>query len=273
MITSGIQAGPRYVPTLMELIAALGLPAPVVCLDAGDINSWPGSGQRWLDASGNGNNFFLGTSASVEAASIEPVFNGTPGNRSENEYFGVSPTGDNTTLFTAEVPALFTPFHKDNNLFSIATIWKNPSGAVFPFLWGNMNGTPQDGIGLRTDNPTRNAQFYSDPTVGAGGVVIKTSTFPLPVDTICIHTVASDEAGGAGRQQVNQNAADAFVPAVSTNTNAPANTFTLGRFTGTGGLLTGMRYYGFVVWASALSATNVALFNKYAKELRFPSSP
>ena len=31
----------------------------VVCLDAGDKNSYPGSGATWSDVSGNGNDFTL----------------------------------------------------------------------------------------------------------------------------------------------------------------------------------------------------------------------
>ena len=58
-----------------------------LCLDAGDINSYSGSGQKWLDRSGLGHDFFLGVDGS--ANTDDPTFNGSPGNASSNEYFSV----------------------------------------------------------------------------------------------------------------------------------------------------------------------------------------
>lgn len=273
MRTSFIQSGPRYVPTLLELTVGLGLPTPACCLDSGDIASWPGSGQRWNDVSGNNNHFFLGTSASVEGGGIEPVFRGTPGGRSENEYFDASAV-DATAIFTAEVPGLFVPFHKDNNLFTIATIWRNPPGAAtYPALWGTLSGVPEDGMGLALDSPTRAPQFQTDPTVGAGGQTTRASVNASAASALSIFTIASDEATLAGRMQLDQNAVETFAAPASSNTNNPSKTFTIGRKTLAGGMPIGMRFYGFVVWTSALNATQIAQFNKYAKELRFPSSP
>jgi len=69
-----------------------------LCLDAGDINSWPGSGQLWKDLSGNGNHFYLGGGSGADGA--DPTFNGTPGGLSQNEYFSVA-GGDYFTLAQA----------------------------------------------------------------------------------------------------------------------------------------------------------------------------
>ena len=62
---------------LIDYIGELSLNSNLVlCLDAGDANSYT-SGQKWLDRSGNGYDFFLGTTDSVQAS--DPTFNGTPG--------------------------------------------------------------------------------------------------------------------------------------------------------------------------------------------------
>jgi hypothetical protein len=65
-------------------------------LDAGSDSSYDGSSQTWTDDTGNGNDFWRGSSSSSQ--SIDPTFNGTVGRRSENEYF--SSNGDD--LFTAK---------------------------------------------------------------------------------------------------------------------------------------------------------------------------
>lgn len=71
-------------PTFMQMITTAGLTTNLkLCLDAGDIASWPGSGTKWLDTSGGGYDFYLGTNGSTSA----PTFSGTPGAKTSNEYW------------------------------------------------------------------------------------------------------------------------------------------------------------------------------------------
>lgn len=56
-----------------------------LCLDAGDAASYPGTGQSWLDVSGQANNFFLGANNTV--TTDDPSFSGTPGGLTANESF------------------------------------------------------------------------------------------------------------------------------------------------------------------------------------------
>lgn len=68
------------------IISAAGLADLNLCLDAGDIHSFPSStSQTWLDTSGNGNDYFRGLDSG--ASTNDPTFNGVVGARSPSEYF------------------------------------------------------------------------------------------------------------------------------------------------------------------------------------------
>lgn len=65
-------------PLLYDAIKQLGLTANLkLCLDAGDAESYPGSGQTWFDRSGGGYDFYRGTTSGSD--STDPTFNGTAG--------------------------------------------------------------------------------------------------------------------------------------------------------------------------------------------------
>jgi hypothetical protein len=50
-------------PTFLQMIEAIGADSGLdFCLDAAAAASWPGSGQTWFDLTGNGHNFFRGSS-------------------------------------------------------------------------------------------------------------------------------------------------------------------------------------------------------------------
>lgn len=66
---------------LVDVLAALDLTANLkLVLDATDVASYSGSGQSWLDRSGNGYDFFRGATSS--ATTDDPTFNGTAGSPS-----------------------------------------------------------------------------------------------------------------------------------------------------------------------------------------------
>jgi hypothetical protein len=87
-----------------------------VCLDAGDSTSYPGSGTKWLDISGNGHDFFLGAAASVDGD--EPTFNGVSGGLSSSEYFTYDGSND-MFQYDTTVPAFAQSWHKNNADFTI----------------------------------------------------------------------------------------------------------------------------------------------------------
>ena len=114
----------RYRPrhaSLFDMLVRLGLYGNLrLCLDAGSIASSPLSTTKWLDLSGNGNDFFRGTTVAVQ--SIDPSFNGNVGGLSEREYWGF----DNTQYFTYDTTneAWMQTLHKTGAVGTFAT-WVN----------------------------------------------------------------------------------------------------------------------------------------------------
>lgn len=107
--------GTAAAQNLKQIIDALGIGTGLVlCVDAGATGSYPGTGQTWTDLSGSNNNFFLGTTSSVETQ--DPTFNGTAGALTANEYFS-NDGGDRFRGTATFVGA--NGWHQDNGTFTI----------------------------------------------------------------------------------------------------------------------------------------------------------
>src|SRR5688572_18803052 len=79
--------------SLFQAITQAGLTSNLqLCVDSGDALSYPGSGQKFLDRSGNGYDFFLGVDGTVE--STDPTFTGEVG--TGKAYWAL----DGTAFFT-----------------------------------------------------------------------------------------------------------------------------------------------------------------------------
>ena len=92
-MTSGLLM-PEYYPTgnktLKKLVADAGLSSNLeLCLDAGDSNSYPGTGNTWYDVSGNDRHFWLGRDG-IDTSRM-PTFVGSSG---DPESYFVSDGGD-----------------------------------------------------------------------------------------------------------------------------------------------------------------------------------
>jgi len=139
----GVYAGPE--------INESGL---VLCLDAGNTKSYPGSGTTWTDLSGNGNTGTLvngPTYSSANGGSI--VFDGS------NDYiqtnFNYSLTSSNTEFTCA---AWYKCFPEAN---SGGLIFSNYQGNPIPFnLYANINGKAQ-GFTRNADGGANNVSVTS----------------------------------------------------------------------------------------------------------------
>lgn len=103
--------------SMYSTLLTLGLTTNLkLCLDAGDTESYIGSGQTWTDRSGGGYDFYRGTTSGAEGS--DPTFNGTAGHNSSGEYFSVD-GGDWFTLAQAN-PSWVNNIHKAGAVFTIA---------------------------------------------------------------------------------------------------------------------------------------------------------
>ena len=126
----------------------------VLCLDAGNTKSYPGSGSTWTDLSGNGKNGTLNgpTYNSSNGGSI--AFDGT------NDYASISSPSplSGTQLFTFEIWVNFT---------SISGNFGGISKAAWLFAGGTGSGTGQPEFSVRSAN---NTSFTPNTIVfGRGG--------------------------------------------------------------------------------------------------------
>lgn len=110
--------GGGYVPgdcgkskTLIQAITAAGKTSGLkLCLDAGDADSYPGSGETFFDVSGNNDDAWLGDDGD---GSNNPTFNpeGAAGGRSCREYFTLGGAG--YFQLKSGLPAWANTLHKD----------------------------------------------------------------------------------------------------------------------------------------------------------------
>src|SRR3990167_7347714 len=126
-----------------EIIDRLGLGTSLeLCLDAGDATSAPSSTTSWIDISGNGYDFFLGTDATAQAS--DPTQTGTVGALTLEEYFSFD-AGDYFTYDTTN-ETWMQNLHKDNAAFT-CIVWVYP-GAIGAIqgLFGTCGAIANTGI-------------------------------------------------------------------------------------------------------------------------------
>lgn len=120
---------------MFNVLQRLGLADGLrLALDAGDAASLPASSTKWLDLSGNGYDFFRGTSTSAESS--DPTINGTAGGLSANEYLSFD-GGDYLTYDTTNETWM-------NNLHKASGKWTLAAWLRFGGTNGGLFGTNRD---------------------------------------------------------------------------------------------------------------------------------
>ena len=127
----------NYGTLLYDAIVAASLTTNLqLCLDAGDPASWPGSGTKWLDRSGNGYDFFLGTDGTTAA----PTFVGPAGNRQSYWLFN----GSSYFTYDTTNETWMQNLHKNNAVLSSIEVGYNTSSA--PTLYGDYGASGTTGF-------------------------------------------------------------------------------------------------------------------------------
>lgn len=118
--------------TMYESLSALGMTGNLrLCLDAADFQSWPGSGQKWLDRSGGGYDFFRGTDATSQTS--DPTFVGSYGGLSASEYWSFD--GGDYFTYDSSNETWMNALHKDNAAFTVLC-WLTRSGTQDSGIFG-----------------------------------------------------------------------------------------------------------------------------------------
>lgn len=174
-----------------------------LCLDAGDGVSLPASSTKWLDLSGNGEDFFRGTSASAEAT--DPTINGTAGNLSVNEYLSFD--GGDRLVYDATNPAWMQTMHKAAAIWTICA-WVYGAGAtqsnsIFGNAGDNSTGN-RNGLYLRASGSLGNVQLQVMRNLQNNTALNQTSTLAnYGVGRWNFVSCTIDEAAFLGIWQIN----------------------------------------------------------------------
>lgn len=253
---------------LYEVIRGLGLTSGLVlCLDAGDIDSYDGSAQTWIDRAA-GNNFFRGTSLAANAE--DPTFNGVAGAKSAAEYFSFDGGDRFTENFTH---AYADDWHKNNGAFTLLAVpyigaSKAALSQVFNCTGQQTTGAP--GVSMYINAADTLSLFHAIDDAGSAEVLTSAATVAL--NSWNMVAAAFNEATPAADLVINATA-EAFVPTVSTATAAKAASVRLcGRSAGDN-FESGERLACFAAWSSKLTTAQIAAIYTTLKAVRFPTLP
>lgn len=182
--------------TMYQHIRRLGLLNGLkLCLDAGDAGSYNSAVQttKWLDTSGNGYDFYRGTSTGGDAA--EPTFNGTAGKLSSSEYWSFD--GGDYFLYDTTNETWMQNLHKDNAKFTVVS-WIYPAGATSNAILGTASNLATN-IGITHFVNTSNGTVGLQIRNGSGSNVINTADGTSITGGAWNFTgVSVDEAAGTG---------------------------------------------------------------------------
>ena len=144
--------GPTGKKSVRQRITDLGLDTGLkLCLEAAYSASWPGTGQKWLDISGGGYDFFLGSDAAASANDPSPP-------PAPNTLLRTSPPGawyfDGGDWFTYDSvnEPWMNAIHQNNAKFSLVFSIFVPAldTGVGHYLMGNVtNGATDHGFQIR----------------------------------------------------------------------------------------------------------------------------
>jgi len=244
--------------SLYDAISQAGLTTNLkLAFDAGDSVSYSGSGQSWLDRSGNGHDFFLGADGSATAT--DPTFNGSAGGLSANEYF--SSDGGDYFRYDSANETWMKQLHHDSSVFTLLAMAYIQSASNFAVL-GNLTG----GAGLLFHYNGSDALRILARKAGATVVLDKTSDAMSLVTGWHFIALSLSEAGGnvsffyRNGNYAQVSAADTFDAAYTApDTSDPAFTTEIGAFgNGDTPIPSGARIAMMAAWqGTALSKANL----------------
>jgi len=198
---AGSVPGP-YSQSIQALVQGQALTVGLkLMLEAGNLPSWQGVGQKWQDESGGGYDFYLGPDGT---GSNDPTFNGTLGGQSLNEYWGFN--GTEWFTYDSANEAWMNAIHQAGAQFTIFTNLYIPNTNTAVFIGTGKGGASNAGfIAYTSAGLVRFQVFNGSSTIyqfSAGAVVAGAWN---------LIAISLDVASGAGFVMVN-GVASALTP-------------------------------------------------------------
>jgi hypothetical protein len=215
----------------------------VLNLDAGNINSYPGTGTTWYDVSGNNNNGTLTNGPTFSAGNLGSiVFDGT------NDYVTLSPVIQNFTSFTF-------------------LAWVKPTGN----LTSNYNGIIFQGHESYPPSDSQSFHFYVNTNVGGGYGWGGETRYAMPISVNNTYMLSVTVTSTQTIQYINSQIQSTFNYSTVSNFNS-TRAFQIGKSIGYPGFLSTSYFAGnifnMIVYNRALS-TNEIQQNYNATKGRF----
>lgn len=242
--------------SIITNIAALGLSSNLqFALDAGDADSYDAGVQtdKWLDLSGNGQDFFLGSGTGADAA--DPTINGTAGALSSANYFSFD--GGDRFTYDAANETWMENLHKDNATGSFCGWGYFPTTGAEGLL-GTANTSDADGAFLGKSS----ADKLNWTVRGASaGVLSLVSTAAFNLNAWNFFGFGINEATGAsGADLIVNGTSQSFTSTYSSpSASAATRAFGVGARTGAGNapLLNGGRLAMVAAWSTRLTSAQL----------------
>lgn len=274
---ASFQNGPKDL-YLRDLITELGQATNLsICIDAADPRSYAGTGQTISDRSGNANDFYFGTTSSVEVG-VDPSWNAGPTNNNgagvadENTYFSIV-VGTRIANVTNGAPAS-TNWFRNNGVVSAVSVQYMPTGAPgygnAVFSTGDINAGTFRGGTFYAYNPSSTTNPYLSYWRTDGTPESIFSSFSGTGSSWNFYGYAFDEAAGTIAFVVNSSSetkSGVFSAATIAFTNQNHLSYGVPSSSGTG------RVACTAVWNRALTTTELLSFYTQLKARRFPSLP
>jgi hypothetical protein len=255
VINPYISFGASYVgQDVYEIVTALGETSNIqFCLDAGDATSYT-SGQKWVDLSGNAQDFFRGVGAG--ATTDDPTFNGVAGALSTAEYFSYD--GTDTNFYDTTIETWMTNAHKDNAAFTFM-FWVYVDALTTEQVLTGTVGNAGTGTGFRVRITTAGAISFQVRNAGAA-VADQSSPAGITEDAWNFVAVSVNEATGAGGIIYNVNGSTSTDSSTYTSPSTGAASNNLNLAAGGGAnlpLLATARLAMVCAWDRALTADSL----------------
>lgn len=245
--------------TLSQIITDLGLTTNLkLCLDAGDANSYNPAVQteKWLDTSGNGYDFYRGTSTGGDAA--EPTFNGSAGGASSNEYFSFD--GGDYFLYDSANETWMNALHKNSAVFSIFIVFYPNSTAAQRYF-----ATKGSGVGTGLMFYIQATSLLPEVFVSNGSGTVCTLNTPSAANNAAwnVYGASLDEAIGTANSLVKINSSSTQIndeSYTSPSSSDVSGTTAIGSLSsGVSPLPSGSRIACLAMWeGTALTTTNLS---------------
>lgn len=242
--------------TLDDVLAQYGI-TPAISLNAGDADSYPGTGTTWSDVSGNSRDFTL----------TGLTFNGTSDGLSAEEYFSTAGSGYATKASAND--ALLNGLHQDSAAWTAILIAAdlNVSGVsgLFATRGGTTGNLAQHGISFVVTASNGLSLYVANGSGSALGLNAAGNAGEVPTSGIVMIACAFDEAVGAdgGLFYLSTGYTETFTSTVTSPSSSDASNTASIFATGTNNpMVSGAALHDFALVGSALSSSQLALIQR-----------